>query len=116
MNGQIPLGRPAEAGADCDRALAGALPATARPAVERRRHEAALLAPVEAAAIVRPVPEEEVEETECEICMELLGAENTNAPCGRHAFHTKCLDTWLERCVRRRLDASCPVCREVLST
>ena len=45
--------------------------------------------------------------SECPVCLEKLGSggETSTLSCG-HAFHSKCIDTWLMN------DHRCPCCRE----
>ena len=47
--------------------------------------------------------------SECPVCLEKLGTggETSTLSCG-HAFHSKCIDTWLTR------DYRCPCCREAV--
>ena len=53
------------------------------------------------------------EELRCSICLELLSAgqgQLVQIPCG-HKFHRACLDQWQTKCLERRVNITCPVCR-----
>jgi hypothetical protein len=61
----------------------------------------------------REEEEEGGEETECSICLLGLeaGAEGQEVLVCSHAYHTRCLDAWRERCRGKEVTLTCPYCR-----
>ena len=50
---------------------------------------------------------------ECAICLEKMYTDREKTTCN-HVFHTKCMQKYHKKCVERRVDTSCPVCRNIL--
>lgn len=60
--------------------------------------------------------EEEEEEEECSVCLNAIDNDDADYPggppllCG-HRYHAFCLHFWVEKCISKCIEPTCPYCR-----
>ena len=65
------------------------------------------------------VQEEEEEEDECSVCLNAIEGSDSDNPAGPdlacgHRYHAFCLRFWVERCMSKCIEPTCPYCRAPL--
>jgi hypothetical protein len=61
-----------------------------------------------------PLDNTDGDDDDCPICIgDLEGEPLTILTCG-HTFHKSCTDLWVNKCVEKRLELTCPLCRSLV--